>query len=65
MTNAVLVHQLQTVGKRARNIDRDDIPNHEGGDRCGFGRFPGKHEAPHAIPLREDADDRSFLHDHD
>ena len=65
MTNAVQVHQLQTVCKRLRKIDFDDISDHDVRYRCKFWRLPGKHKPAHAITFGKNACNRSMLRNYD
>jgi len=65
MTNGVQVHQLQTVCKRLRKIDFDDISDHDVRYRCKFWRLTGKHKPAHAITFGKNACDRSMLRNYD
>ena len=65
VTNVVLVHQLQTVCECLRNIDCNDVPDHDVRYRSKFWSFSGKYQPPHAITFGQDAHDRPMLRDHD
>ena len=65
VTNAVQVHQLQTVCERLRKINFDDISDHDVRYRSKFWRLPGKHKPPHAITFGKNACDRPMLRNHD
>jgi len=65
VTNVVLVHQLQTVRECLRDIDGNDIPDHDVRHLRNLRRFPGKYHPPHTITFGQNARYRPMLGDHD